>query len=297
MLKKTLKKTLKRIFLGLLGLILLVVAVLAYNYWLNQTFVTTFYDVTTDKPVGQLRIVELSDLHLREYGNKSADLVQRVHDLSPDLIVVAGDMNIDTNQNYSVVVTLMRQLVTIAPVYYAPGNHEWAAMYAHGVPNYGKTMAALGVHWLNPGYEDININGAKIRIGGFFEWPRDTLERSNSRQVANALNNASNNFTDTYTILICHCPEVLYTSLEDYEFDLVFSGHAHGGQIRLPGTNGLWSTSQGLFPKYTSGIPTLGHSRVVISRGLGDSEPIPRIFNEPELVVVDLTGAAVDERG
>ena len=290
-----LKKILKRMLLGLLALLLLVCVVLGYNYWLNQKFVTTFYDITTEKPVGQLRIVELSDLHLREYGEKNEELIQRIRDLKPDLIMVAGDMDIDTNKNYSVVVTLMRNLVEIAPVYYAAGNHEWAAIYAYDCPNFGTTMTALGVHWLNPGYEDVTIKGAKLRIGGLFEWPRETLQRENSRKVADALNNASNNFTNTYTMLICHCPEVLYTSLKDYEFDLVFSGHTHGGQIRLPGTQGLWSTSQGLFPKYTAGIQELGHSQVVISRGLGDSETIPRIFNEPQLVVVDLTGAPVKE--
>ena len=94
-----------------------------------------------------------------------------------------------------------------------------------------------------------------------------------------------------YTILISHCPEVFYTSLKDVQIDLGISGHAHGGLIRLPHTDGLWSTSQGFMPKYTSGVRQIGQSTVVISRGLGDSEPYPRIFNQPELVVIDVKKA------
>ena len=140
---------------------------------------------------------------------------------------------------------------------------------------------------MNGTYEDAVINGKKLRIGGFFEWPRARLERENSRAVADALNDETNALDDVCTILICHCPEVLDTSLADEKFDLVLSGHAHGGQVRIGG-QGLWSTSQGFLPKYTSGVNQMGESQVVISRGLGDSEPYPRIFNQPELVVVDV---------
>ena len=262
-------------------------SILLYNLQMNKSFITTFYTVTVDKPVEDLRIVLLSDLHLSEYGTDNADLVQKVRNLAPDLIAVAGDMDIDTNPDYSLVLSLMRQLVDIAPVYYAPGNHEWAARYANGCDTIFDDIEATGVHWMNGTYEDAVINGKKLRIGGFFEWPRTQLERENSRAVADALNDETNALDDVCTILICHCPEVLDTSLADEKFDLVLSGHAHGGQVRIGG-HGLWSTSQGFLPKYTSGVNQMGESQVVISRGLGDSEPYPRIFNQPELVVVDV---------
>lgn len=279
-------------FLGWLLLVLLVIAlilggILLYNWQLNKNFITTFYSVTVDKPVEDLRIVELSDLHLREYGADNAELVQKVRNLAPDIIAVAGDMNIDENTDYSSVLSLMRQLVEIAPVYYAPGNHEWGARFSNGSNSLFDDIEATGVHWMDGTYEDVEINGSKLRIGGFFEWPGAQLERENSKAVANALNGETNDLSNTCTILICHCPEVLYTSLADYQFDLVLSGHVHGGQVRI-GSHGLWSTSQGFLPKYTSGVRTLGKSQVVISRGLGDSEPYPRIFNQPELVVVDV---------
>ena len=253
---------LARLLLILLLMTLVLGGILLYNLQMNKSFITTFYTVTVDKPVEDLRIVLLSDLHLSEYGTDNADLVQKVRNLAPDLIAVAG-----------LVLSLMRQLVDIAPVYYAPGNHEWAARYANGCDTIFDDIKATGVHWMNGTYEDATINGKKLRIGGFFEWPRAQLERDISREVADALNDETNALDNVCTILICHCPEVLDTSLADEKFDLVLSGHAHGGQVRIGG-HGLWSTSQGFLPKY--------------SRGLGDSEPYPRIFNQPELVVVDV---------
>lgn len=281
------KRILKAIAAVLLALLLLLGAYVGYNIWVNQHFITTFYTVSVDKPVSDLRIVELSDLHLHEYGEHNEELVQKIKNLSPDLIAVAGDMNIDENTDYSIVLDLMKQLVEIAPVYYAPGNHEWAARYAMGSDTIDVDIADIGVHWLAGSYEDVTINGNKLRIGGFFEWPRAELERNNSKEVANAMNQETNDLADTCTILICHCPEVLDTSLADEKFDLVLSGHAHGGLVRI-GSHGLYSTSQGFLPKYTSGVQEMGESMVVISRGLGDSEPFPRINNQPELVVVDV---------
>ena len=277
----------KKILAGLLAVVLVLGSILLYNLQMNKSFITTFYSVTVDKPVEDLRIVLMSDLHLHEYGEDNADLVRKIQNIAPDLIAVAGDMNIDTDTDYHVVLDLMHQLVDIAPVYYAPGNHEWAGRYAGGSDALFDDIQATGVHWLNGNYEDVEFKGRKLRIGGFFEWPRAQLERENSRAVADAMNGETNELDDVCTILICHCPEALDTSLELYQFDLVLSGHAHGGQVRI-GSQGLWSTSQGFLPKYTSGVNQMGESQVVISRGLGDSEPFPRIFNQPELVVVDV---------
>ena len=150
-------------------------------------------------------------------------------------------------------------------MYYAPGNHEWAGIYAFGSKNLAADMKALGVHWMDQCWEDVDIGESKLRIGGFFEWPRAELERKGSRQVVEAMDGNTNDLSDRFTLLISHCPELFYTSLKD-----------------------TWSTSQGFLPKYTSGLRQIGESTVVISRGLGDSEPYPRIFNQPELVVLDI---------
>ena len=117
---------------------------------------------------------------------------------------------------------------------------------------------------MNGTYEDAVINDKKLRIGGFFEWPRAQLERENSRAVADALNDETNALDDVCTILICHCPEVLDTSLADEKFDLVLSGHAHGGQVRIGG-QGLWSTSQGFLQVHQRRQPD-GRVAGVISR-------------------------------
>ena len=126
---------------------------------------------------------------------------------------------------------------------------------------------------------DLHISIAKAQ-----QWVMEHTDR----QVAEAMDGHTNDLSDRFTLLISHCPEMFYTSLKDTQIDLGVSGHAHGGLVRLPRTDGLWSTSQGFLPKYTSGLRQIGESTVVISRGLGDSEPYPRIFNQPELVVLDI---------
>ena len=286
-----------KVLLSILKKILAVVTVLAivcgvivgYNVtWLNKTFITTFYSVETDKDISDLRIVELSDLHLHEYGTKNAELVERIRNLNPNIIAVAGDMNIDENSNYSVVIDLLEQLVEIAPVYYAPGNHEWASTYSYNYSQLPSDIEATGAHYMVHDYEYVEVNGNKLMIGGFFEWPRSEFERDADKQVAVDMDAVTREQSDVYTVLLCHCPEVFYMSMKDLSVDLGLSGHAHGGQVRLPMTDGLWSTDQGFLPKYTSGVREIGSSTVVISRGLGDSEPVPRIFNQPELVVIDV---------
>ena len=146
-----------KVLLSILKKILAVVTVLAivcgvivgYNVtWLNKTFITTFYSVETDKDTSDLRIVELSDLHLHEYGTKNAELVERIRNLNPNIIAVAGDMNIDENSNYSVVINLLEQLVEIAPVYYAPGNHEWASTYSYNYSQLPSDIEATGAHYM-----------------------------------------------------------------------------------------------------------------------------------------------------
>lgn len=197
-------------------------------------------------------------------------------------------MNIDENPDYTVVLELMEQLVEIAPVYYGPGNHEWAGIYGWHYSAMADDIAATGAHFLLQQYEDVEINGNKLRIGGIFEWPREQLEWPNSQKVVDALDAQKQDTSDVYTILICHCPEVFYTSLQNVRVDLGISGHAHGGHC-TPAAHG-WACppDQGFLPKYTSGVRQIGESTVVISRGLGDSEPYPRIFNQPELVVIDV---------
>ena len=186
----------KKILAELLAVVLVLGGILLYNLQMNKSFITTFYSVTVDKPVEDLRIVLLSDLHLHEYGEDNADLVRKIQNLAPDLIAVAGDMNIDTDTDYHVVLDLMHQLVDIAPVYYAPGNHEWGGRYAGGSDALFDDIQATGVHWLNGNYEDVEFKGRKLRIGGFFEWPRAQLERENSRAVADAMNGETNELDD-----------------------------------------------------------------------------------------------------
>lgn len=265
-------------------LLLLLVVIVLYNIWGNRVFRTTFYQIRAEKTIRHLRIVELADLHLQEYGENNSELVTRVANLSPDIIAIAGDLNIDRQADYQPAITLLEQLVDIAPVYYAPGNHEWAGMYALNNVNLFRDIQATGVHWLCGSYEEAQINGSDLLIGGLFEYPGSGLSRAESQTVAEELSGR-----EEYTILLCHYPAVAVDTLSEYTYDLVLSGHTHGGQIRLPLLGGLWVEGEGLFPEYTSGLHELENTTLIISRGLGNSDHIiPRINNQPELVVVDI---------
>lgn len=121
----------------------------------------------------------------------------------------------------------------------------------------------------------------------FFEWPREQLEWPNSQKVVDALDAQKQDTSDVYTILICHCPEVFYTSLQNVRVDWASAG-TRTADLYAAAHGWALVHQSGLFAKYTSGVRQIGESTVVISRGLGDSEPYPRIFNQPELVVIDV---------
>ena len=161
----------KKILAGLLAVVLVLGGILLYNLQMNKSFITTFYSVTVDKPVEDLRIVLLSDLHLHEYGEDNADLVRKIQNLAPDLIAVAGDMNIDTDTDYHVVLDLMHQLVDIAPVYYAPGNHEWGGRYAGGSDALFDDIQATGVHWLKAAMRTWNSRAGSCASAAFSSGP------------------------------------------------------------------------------------------------------------------------------
>lgn len=246
----------------------------------DQDFVETFYHVQSEKLTGDIRIVLLSDLHLREFGAGNEELVARIQELQPDLISITGDMNLKNNSNYQVVITLCEKLVGIAPVYYAVGNHEWPLIVNEG-SSIGDDIEKTGVHLMTNKEETIEINGNTVKIGGLAEAPaqyekygKDFLE-----------NFAQGN---EFKLLLVHYPEYFSELLVDADIDVALCGHAHGGQIRIPGIGGLYTKDQGWFPELTEGVHNINNTSVVISRGLGDSGKIPRINNAPELVVVDL---------
>lgn len=293
--KKKVKKPKDRRFIvprrhWLARLLVIAVVVLAGKLYYDTLtdmsyFDTTFYIIDDEKIDNQMRIILLSDLHLNEFGENNIDLVNHIADLKPDIIAIAGDMMNETNPDDSVVITLCRQLVEIAPVYYAYGNHEGYVIRVAQTSDLNERLLNLGVHVMHNDYETITVNGNVIDIG-CLDAGIDYFYESYVTRFWNRYKKAEN-----YHLLIVHYPNYFMEGAPlqyGEDVDLALCGHLHGGQIVIPGIGGLYHPSTGFFPELASGVNYVGTAKVVVSRGLGGHGTIPRINNPPELVVVDL---------
>lgn len=279
------KKIKKRLLYLLLGLVLLT----CFLYFQNNSIVTTEYNFSSDKVPQNFKgykIVQLSDLHSKSFGNNQSDLVKKVKKVKPDLIVFTGDLIDSDRYDEKISLTLMEKLVQIAPVYYVTGNHEWWSGKFNSLED---KLKDTGVQVMRNTVEEIIIGNDKIQIIGIDD-PAKVNESYAERAIAEEdIMNSIKGLEEgvNFKILLSHRPELisLYTQ---YEFDVVFSGHAHGGQVRIPFIGGLVAPNQGLFPEYTSGMHEVDNTTMIVNRGLGNSIIPLRVFNRPEIVVVTL---------
>ena len=230
-------------------------------------------------------IAQISDLHNAEFGDENKDLLVLLSQIKPDVIVLTGDL-IDSRQtDIEIALDFAGKAVQIAPVYYVSGNHEAR------VPEYEQLktgLTDLGVTVLENQRVQITKDGESITLMGIQDpsFRTDYLfgdAESVSRQAITSLQNES----DGFTVLLSHRPE-LFDLYADTGVDLVFSGHAHGGQFRLPFVGGLVAPNQGFFPRYDAGQFVEENTTMIVSRGVGNSIIPFRINNPPELVVVEL---------
>ena len=218
----------------------------------------------------KLKIVHLSDLHGKRFGKNSVKLIKKVGEEKPDLIAITGDIiHLYTPKNIAVAAEVVSALKEIAPVLFVAGNHE---MRNKGYRNLRKILLEAGATVLDDRAEEVcsiavvGLNGASLRNDKITKITPDTAPR----------------------ILLAHEPQ-FFEKYADAGYDLVLCGHAHGGQWRLPFTGiGLYAPGQGAFPKYTAGVHERGKCAMVISRGLGNSEFPLRLFNRPEIVVIEI---------
>lgn len=242
------------------------------------------YSVETDKVTAPVRLAALSDLHSCAYGENQAELLGALRSLTPqpDVILLVGDI-VDDELPEENAWTAISQLAESYPCFYVTGNHEWWTGDAERIC---REMERYGVSVLRGNSCLLSVeNGGPaqvIQLCGI-----DDPDFPNSgEQLAQVGGQADNRL---FSILMAHRPEGIGSYLE-YPFDLVVSGHAHGGQWRIPGLlNGLYAPSQGLFPRYAGGQYSFGQTSFTVSRGLArESTRVPRIFNPPEIVVVDI---------
>lgn len=240
------------------------------------------------------RIVQVSDLHGKVFGRDNAKLLDLIEREKPDLIVVTGDVVDERNFRLDQLRDFAERLVQIAPVFYVAGNHE-ADFYSQYFYEIVSILRKAGFTTLLARETRITRkNGDAIMVAG-------TVDVKTTQEFAKFAEPQFKKFSRNageFRLLLSHRPEFL-TLYSEYGFDLVFSGHAHGGQICVPWLmpNGLNAPGQGWFPKYTRGAHKLGETTMIVSRGLGPSVIPTRLFNRPELVVCVLKRDAGQNRG
>lgn len=274
------KHLIKATVLGIISIIIL-------NLILSQKYISvTRYEYKNPRITEDFRVVHLTDLHNYQFGTKNRRLVEKVREETPDLIFLTGDMLNEDETRTDICIDLVEKLVKIAPVYVSLGNHEIEYMNRVGNNNLISEIEQAGAVVLNEQYIDMEINGVPARLGGVYGYVLAPDETKNSEQVF------MEEFQDTdrFKILLSHVPEglLLWKSMEYWDVDLVFSGHVHGGQVRLPFVGGLYDPEEGYFPTYTKGMFKCGNGTMILSAGLGSSRGRLRINNFPEMVVCEI---------
>ena len=230
------------------------------------------------------KIVHLSDLHGHQYGEDSGELLDRVREEGPDLIVITGDL-IDQESQLAMVPALARGLAAVAPAYYVTGNHEWA-LGTGAVRELKNVLSQCGVTVLSNQYQILERDGARIVLAGVDD-PNGYADQTTPEELYAWIQGEA---PGLFTVLLAHRNDH-FGQYANAGYDFVLSGHGHGGIVRLPFVGGLIGTDRRFFPEWTSGIYTVGDSTLFVSRGLGNNTtPFPgfRIFNRPELAVVTL---------
>ena len=230
------------------------------------------------------RIAQVSDLHNAEFGDRNQRLLEMLREAEPDMIAITGDLIDSRKTNIAVALAFAEEAVKFAPCYYVSGKHE-ARVSEYQELKTG--LEAAGVTVLDDAQVKIEVSGESITVIGVNDpsFHADYLT-SDAAVMDRKLSELSSEDA-SFTILLSHRPE-LFDAYAAHEMDLVLTGHAHGGQFRLPLIGGLIAPNQGLFPKYDDGLYSVGNTNMIVSRGLGNSIIPFRFNNRPEVVLIEL---------
>ena len=276
----------KFIFLAVAAAVL--VALVIWIAWGNTALELNTYTISSSKlpqSFDGYRIAHVSDLHNTEMGKDNEKLLAMLRDADPDMIAITGDLIDSRNTDIEVALKFVREAVKIAPCYYVTGNHE-ARVNEYGELKAG--METAGVTVLEDVRTEISMEGATITLIGVNDpsYQTDYLF-GDSETVMNTKLEELHTEDGEFTVLLSHRPE-LFDAYTDHGIDLVLSGHAHGGQFRLPFIGGLVAPNQGFFPEYDAGIYTEDNTNMLVSRGVGNSILPFRINNRPEVILIEL---------
>jgi len=263
------------------GLLLLII-IAAAVYFVKDSAVNvevtdyTVEDAKIPAAFDGFKILQLSDYHGAELSGRVSSLAR---EQSPDIIVITGDI-LTTAEDLPQAEALLKELCTVAPVYFVSGNHDVASGELGALE---ELFVRYGAAYLKNEYVCLDRGGERIVLAGV-EDPNNCLDPDMPVSVVSALREA---YPDTYTVLSGH-RNYWAERYPELSVDLILCGHAHGGLIRLPYIGGLISTDRTLFPDYEAGLYDCGGYKLIVSRGIGNSVPVPRLNNRPELVLVTL---------
>lgn len=281
----TVKKR-KIIVLAVVAAVLLTLII--WTAWGNTALELNTYTISSDRLPGAFdgyRIAHVSDLHNAEMGKDNEKLLDMLRETEPDIIAITGDIIDSRNTNIDIALQFTKAAMEIAPCYYVTGNHEARVSEFDELK---EGMIELGVAVLEDGRINLEQSGETISLLGVNDpsFQTDYLFGDSETVMQSKLHEITNE-EDTYTILLSHRPE-LFEVYTESKVDLVLSGHAHGGQFRLPFVGGLVAPNQGLFPKYDAGLYTEENTNMIVSRGIGNSILPFRFNNRPEVILIDL---------
>lgn len=271
----------------LLILIVLFAAIIAWVIWDNNRITVTEYtikDAEIPENFSGYRILQISDLHNAEFGEDNEILLNQISRLHPDMIVITGDLIDSYHTNVDISLAFIREAVKIAPTYYVFGNHEVRIPESYTLLKDG--MEKAGVVVLDQPVT-LEKDSQTISLLGVADPSAMSSDSRYYTQIVGSMLKDVMPEETVYSILLCHRPEVFDAFVEN-GIDLAFTGHTHGGQVRIPFLGAIFSPDQGLFPKYDSGLFTEKDTTMIISRGLGNSSFPFRVDCPPEIVVATL---------
>ena len=259
----------------ILSLIIILVGLIAVN---NQLTIV-HYTIRTDQVAAPVRIALITDLHSCDYGPDQVQLLQPIEQSRPDIVLLGGDIVDDVLPQKNARIVL-EALAKKYPTFYVSGNHEYWSGQIEAIK---QMIRRTGITVLEGDSRDIKLGPTILRLSGIDD---PEVGRSDFETQLTAVTKLA---SPSFHILLAHRPELIADYLAG-DFDLILSGHAHGGQWRIPGLlNGLFAPNQGFFPKYAGGRYDLSDTTFIVSRGLArETTRLPRLFNRPELVIIDL---------
>lgn len=288
----------RALVLAALALAVLAALLLAGNAWANARVWNARVEIRDEKIPAAFDgfvLCQVSDVHNEARGEGNAALLRALREAAPDLICITGDFLDSRRTDLDFALELAGQLAEIAPAVYVTGNHE-ARLKDLSALEAG--LAARGVQVLRDDWTPLARGGEEIALLGLddpgFSAGEDWTLAEGLDQTQARLSALLAQAGDRFSLVLSHRPELL-PAYAEAGADLVLSGHAHGGQVRLPGIGGLFAPGQGILPRLTSGVYARGETRLVVSRGLGNSAFPLRVFNPPEIVTVTLRAGAEGE--